>query len=69
MKTTATLAECQGYSMWLFPVKNVIRGEDGVGCCVRGTEHLICRQPWWKNLVEVVLRLDCDNVSLENVLI
>lgn len=48
-------------------MKNVIRVEDGLGCCVRGTNHLICRHPWWKNLEEFVLWVDCDNVSLENV--
>lgn len=31
-------ADCSGHSMQLLPVKNLIRGEDVVGCSVRGVE-------------------------------
>lgn len=31
-------ADYSGHSMQLLPVKNLIRGEDVVGCSVRGVE-------------------------------
>lgn len=46
-----TLADCSGYSLEPLPMKNLIRGEDSVGCSVRGTACLGCLYAWKERLV------------------
>lgn len=71
-ETGNILADCSGHSMQLFPVKNLIREEDGVGCSVRGTACLICWYVWRENPEGVGFHVDYHNLyfwneKLENV--